>query len=54
MLKSERNPCDRVERDGYPFDDIGELVLPQGLLYGPRAGAALVTLKGLKKEASLG
>src|ERR1035441_8511396 len=34
MLKSERSPCDREERDGYPFNDIGKLVLPQGLLYG--------------------
>src|ERR1017187_7614778 len=36
MLKSERRPCDREEREGYPFNDIGKLVLPQGLLYGHR------------------
>jgi hypothetical protein len=24
MLKSERRPCEREERDGYPFNDIGK------------------------------
>jgi hypothetical protein len=36
MLKSERSPCDREEREGYPFNDIGKLNLPQNLLYGHR------------------
>jgi len=34
MLKSERRPWDREERDGYPFNDIRDLNLPQNVLYG--------------------
>jgi hypothetical protein len=34
MLKSERSPCDREEREGYPFNDIGKLNRPQNSLYG--------------------
>jgi len=29
MLKSERNPWEREERDGYPFDDMEKLDLPR-------------------------
>jgi hypothetical protein len=34
MLKSERNPWDREEREWYPFADMEKLSQPQSLLYG--------------------
>jgi hypothetical protein len=29
MLNSERNPREREEREGYPFEDMEKLGLPQ-------------------------